>query len=123
MFSKDFLTTLPPKRKWDIIITLREGKGLIVSLMYKQSSKDLDVLKEQLSYLLERKIRRPCQSPYGSVVLFVPKFGELFIFCVDFCALNKVTKLTMFPLPRMNEMLDKLALASVFSKIDLRTDD
>jgi hypothetical protein len=38
--------------------------------------------------------------------------------CVDYRALNAVTKKNSYPLPRMDESIDRLSQAQIFSKID-----
>ena len=40
---------------------------------------------------------------------------------VDFRQLNKVTMKNLYPLPRIDDLMDQLIGASVFSKIDLRS--
>ena len=53
----------------------------------------------------------PSVSPYGAAVLFVcKKKGELRM-CVDFRALNSMTRLDVFPIPRISDLLDKLGRA------------
>ena len=64
---------------------------------------------------------RPSTSPYGAPILFVrKKTGELRM-CIDFWSLNKQTKLDVFPIPRIADLLDKLGRAKVFSAMDLAT--
>ena len=69
--------------------------------------------------MLEKGWIRPSVSPYGAPILFVrKKTGELRM-CVDFRSLNRQTRLDMFPIPCIHDLLDKLGKARVFSAVDL----
>ncbi|XP_019248749.1 PREDICTED: uncharacterized protein LOC109228015 [Nicotiana attenuata] len=60
-------------------------------------------------------------SPWGAPVLFVKKTNGSTRMCIDYRQLNKVTKKNMYPLPRIDDLFDKLQRARVFYKIDLRS--
>ena len=51
---------------------------------------------------------RPSVSPYGAPILFVCKKTGKLRMCVDFRALNSMTRLAVFTIPRISDLLDKL---------------
>ena len=60
-------------------------------------------------------------SPWGAPVLLVKKKEGGMRLCVDYRQLNKVTIKNRYPLPRIDDLMDQLVGAKVFSKIDLRS--
>jgi hypothetical protein len=40
--------------------------------------------------------------------------------CIDYRQLNKMTTKNNYPLPRINDLLDQVGGAKIFSKFDLR---
>ena len=62
---------------------------------------------------------RPSCLPHGAPIILVrKKTGELRM-TVDYRALNHQTKKDVYPLPRIDDLLDKLAKAKYLSAIDL----
>ena len=78
-------------------------------------------VKRQVADLLERGLIEPSTSPYGSPVLFVQKKDGSLRMCIDYRALNKQTVKNRYPMPRIDDLLDKLACAKVFSSLDLQS--
>lgn len=59
-------------------------------------------------------------TPMASPILFVKKKNGKYRMCVDYRAVNNMTVKNRYPLPRTNELIDKLQGAKYFTKIDLR---
>jgi hypothetical protein len=85
------------------------------------SSDELDELKKQLKKLLEQGFVRPSASPWGSHVLFVEKKDGTKRMCIDYRTLNSMTIKNKYPLPRIEDLLNRLKKAKFVSKIDLRS--
>ena len=88
---------------------------------FRLSAKERKEVEEQVAILLERKLIQPSQSPYGAPVLFVAKKDGGLRMCVDYRALNNVTVKDKFPIPRVDDLLDRLDGAKVFSSLDLQS--
>src|SRR4051812_10295306 len=117
----DEIPDVPPEREMEFSIDLVPGIKPISMELYMMSASELIDLKKKLEELLEKKFVRPSVSPWGAPVLLVKKKDGSMRLCIDYRQLNKVTIKNKYPLPRIDDLLDQLKGASVFSKIDLRS--
>ena len=68
--------------------------------------------------MLEVSIIRPSQISYSTPVVMVHKEGS-WRMCVDYNELNKLIINDTFPIPVIDELLDELHGAVLFTKLDL----
>ena len=66
--------------------------------------------------MLEYGIAEPGSSPWSSPCLLVDKSDR---FCTDFRKVNSVMKPDSYPLPRMEDCVDRVGSALFVTKIDL----
>ena len=114
-------SSLPPHRELDMTIELQPGAAPPFQPPRPMSAAMLDELRTQLDKLQQQGFITPSNSPFGAPILFVKKKDGSLRMCIDYRALNKLTVKNRYPLPRIDELLDRLRGARVFSKIDLRS--
>jgi hypothetical protein len=77
-------------------------------------------MENLIQQLLHSQMIRPSVSPYSSPVILVKKKDGTWRLCVDFRQLNSNTIKNKCPIPIIEDFLDELFGAQIFSKIDLR---
>ena len=83
------------------------------------SQLELEEVKKHLDEYLSKGWIQPSTSQYNHPILFIrKKTGELRV-CIDYRDLNNNTIIDRYPLPRIDDTLDRLGKAKIFSKIDL----
>lgn len=87
--------------------------------LYSMSRDELLVLRKSLAELLDNGFIRVNHSPAAAPVLFVKKPGGGLRFCVDYQALNKISRKNRYPLPLINETLERIGQAKYYTKMDL----
>ncbi|GBG67986.1 hypothetical protein CBR_g1105 [Chara braunii] len=102
-------------------IILEDGAVPPCGCIYRMSEEELSVLRAHLDDLLEKGWIRPSSSPYGAPVLFVRKKNKELWLCIDYRKLNAQTIRNVGPLPRIDDLLERLGGAKFFSKLDLKS--
>ena len=118
-FEKDLPPGLPPHREVDFHVTLEENAIPPSASPYRHSPVENEEIRRQVKTMLERGFIRPSISEYAAPIIVIKKKDGGMRMCIDYQALNKVTKSDRYPLPRIDDLLDKLAGSKYFTKLDL----
>ena len=78
-----------------------------------------EVIGKMVREMQDRGIVQPSVSPWASPVVLVPKKDGSLRFCVDYRRLNALTKKDVYPLPRVDDIVDTLGDARYFTTLDL----
>ena len=114
------LSGIPPERPVDHTIELVPDAVPVARPQYRLSEPELAEVKRQVTALLANGMIRPSTSPFAAPILFVGKKDGTLRMCLDYRGLNAVTVRNRYPLPRIDDLLDKLRGCSYFSCIDLQ---
>lgn len=127
LFDEGKAKGLPPHRgQFDHHIRLQEGvdgrrPALPWGPLYNMPRDQLLELRRQITDLMDKGWVRASASPAAAPVLLVKKGDGSWRFCVDYRALNKITKQDRYPLPLVKETLRSLSKATWFTKVDVRS--
>ena len=79
------------------------------------------MVEGMISEMVSAGTVQPSHSPFASPIVLVKKKDLIWRLCVDYKALNKLTIKNKFPIPLIEELLEELTGAAVFSKLDLHS--
>jgi hypothetical protein len=87
--------------------------------LYRLSRNEVMEAERQVKLLLEKKFIEPSTSPYGAPIMFVQKKDGSLRMVIDYRALNRPTVKNKYPMPRIDDALDQLQGATLFTSLDL----
>ncbi|KAI2645011.1 Transposon Ty3-I Gag-Pol polyprotein [Labeo rohita] len=99
---------------------IRTPPGVIVRQRpYRVPEARRQAIEEEVQQMLKLGVIEPSLSPWSSPTVMVPKPDGTLRFCNDFRHLNEVSEFDGYPMPRVDELLDRLGRARYITTLDL----
>ena len=121
VFPDELPPGLPPLRGIEHRIDLIPGAPLPNKAPYRVNPEETKEIQWQVQQLIDNGHVRESLSPCAVPVILVPKQDGSFHMCLDCRPINAITIRYRHPIPRLDDMLDELSGATIFSKIDLKS--
>ena len=121
VFSKKEADKLPLHCLTDCGIILKEGDTLHYGSMYPLTLEESKVLEEYIKDMLKKGFIRKSHSPAGYPILFQKKHDNSLRLCVDYKKFNAVTIRNSYPLPLINDIIERAKGVKYLTKLDLRS--
>jgi hypothetical protein len=113
--------SLPPIRSISHHVDLIPGASLPNKAAYRLTPQENEEVKRKVQDLMDKGLIREILSPCAVPTVLSPKKDGGWRMCTNSRAINKITIIYRFPLPRMDDLMDCLSGAIFFSKIDLKS--
>ena len=121
-FNENRAQRLPDyNHKFAMDIELVDGAVLPNGRIYSLSKREEQALLKEVQDGLKAGRIRPSKAAGGCPVLFVKKGDGSLRMCVDYRALNKVTKSVKATLPLIKELVERARGAKIYTKLDLKS--
>jgi transposase InsO family protein len=121
VFVKSNSDELPPYREgFDAKIDLTETNSIGYGPLYKMSTEELEAVHAYILENLDKGFIEPSKAPFASPILMAEKPGGGLRLCVDYRKLNALTRKDRYPIPLIDEVLERVSKAKFFTKLDIR---
>ncbi|GMJ13949.1 hypothetical protein HRI_005064100 [Hibiscus trionum] len=111
---------LPPIRGQEHRVTLLGEHQVVKVKPFRYPASQKNEIEKQVQEMMNAGIIRYSNIPFSSPIVMVKKKDGSWRLCVDYRKLNHLTIKEKFPMPIIEELLDELGAARIFSKLDLR---
>ena len=78
-----------------------------------------DAVRDEVRRMLDLGVIEPSNSAWSSPIVLVPKPDGTWRFCNDFRKLNEISKYDAYPMPRIDELIERLGPARYITTLDL----
>ncbi|KAL1277241.1 hypothetical protein QQF64_023914 [Cirrhinus molitorella] len=117
-FSDVFSTR--PRQTNVIEHEIRTPPGVVVRQRpYRVPEARRTAIESEIQDMLKLGVIEPSRSPWSSPIVMVPKPDGTLRFCNDFRRLHEVSEFDGYPMPRGDELLERLGRARYISTLDL----
>ncbi|KAL1263246.1 hypothetical protein QQF64_005985 [Cirrhinus molitorella] len=79
----------------------------------------IKAIEDEVQEIMKLGVIEPSRSPWSSPIIMVLKLDGTLHFCNDFRWLNEVSDFDGYPMPRVDELLDRLGRARYITTLDL----
>ncbi|KAL3967106.1 alpha-2-macroglobulin-like protein [Sarotherodon galilaeus] len=86
---------------------------------YRIPERLVPVLQKEIKLMLDLGIIEVSSSEWCSPIVLVPKKDDTLRFCIDFRYLNAVSKFDPYPMPRVDDLLERVGSARYITTLDL----
>lgn len=112
--------SLPPARALDHSIPLKPGAMPVNLRPSRYNYHQKNELEKQVKDMFTSGLIQHSKSNFSSPTLLVKKKDGTWRFCVDYRDLNDITIKDKYPIPIVDDLLDELCSATMFSKVEYR---
>ena len=86
---------------------------------YRLNPQKAELVKQEVKYMLDHDLIEASDSPWSSPVVLVKKENGQHRLCFDYRKVNEVTIPDNFPLPRIEDCIDRVGRSTFITKLDL----
>lgn len=86
---------------------------------YRVKPEKRRILQQEVEHMLKNDLIERSHSAWSSPCILVPMADKTLRFCTDFCKVNALTKPDSYPLPRIEDCIDRIGHAKYVSKFDM----
>ena len=121
LFSEEESERFPPSCDTDMMVKLKPGAPESIDCkVYPMTCAELDEWHRFVSKNLRMKRIKPSQSWYATQVFFIKKKDGSYRLVQDYWGVNKWTERELYPMPRIDLILDQLHGKTLFTALDIR---